>query len=540
MKRYRPWEPGQAFLLPPSPHDWLPEGHLAFFILDVVRDLDLSAIEMTIRQKDPRGNRPFDPRMMVALLLYGNCMGVQSSRKLERAAQEDIALLVLCAGSRPDHSAISAFRKQHLKALGGLFLQVLRLCQEAGLVKLGHVSLDGTKMQANASKHKAMSYDRMLKTEEELAEKVRALLEEGVSVDHAEDELHGKDRRGDELPEELRRAGSRLKKIREAKKALEAEAARARAKEKKQQAENAKEAAKQADEKARGPAEGKLKAALKGAAESATKAMELSEERVADAREETERADQEADSPRQRRLATKARQRLQAAERELEKTKEVIEGAEDTTDEPELPEHQVPFDREGNPADKAQRNFTDPDSRLMKKGGEFIQGFNCQTVVDDAHQVILAQAVTNQAPDQQHLKPLLHQAAQNCGAVAEVFSADAGYVSEANIEYCDNMGLDAYIATGRQKHGGGSSEQEESKQKGGDRTRAMREKLATEDGKAVYARRKAIAEPPYGQIKEARGIRRFLLRGLDAVQHEWAWICAGHNLLKLFRAPQPS
>jgi len=222
----------------------------------------------------------------------------------------------------------------------------------------------------------------------------------------------------------------------------------------------------------------------------------------------------------------------------LEKTKQAVEGNSDTTDEPPLPEHQVPFEKDGVPTDKAQRNFTDPDSRLMKKGGEFLQGYNCQTVVDDAYQIILAQAVTNQAPDQEHLQPLMHQMLQNCGATPEHFSADAGYLSESNLEYCDRIGLNAYISTGRQKHGSNSSGQDASKPKGGARMQAMRDKLATDDGKAIYAQRKAIVEPPYGHIKEARGIRRFLLRGLDAVQAEWAWICTGHNLLKLFRGAQ--
>jgi hypothetical protein len=406
------------------------------------------------------------------------------------------------------------------------------------LVKLGHVSLDGTKMQANASKHKAMSHGRMLKTEKELVEEIRASLEQGVQVDAAEDALYGKGVRGDELPEELRRSDSRLKKIREAKKALEAEAAQARARAKRKQAEDAKEAVEQADEQARGYAEGHLKSAQKGADESAKKAMALSEERAADAREEAERAEQEAKSPHQRRLATRARQKQKAAERELEKTKQAVEGCAVDTDEPALPEHQVPFQQDGAPTEKAQRNFTDPDSRIMKKGGGYVQGFNCQTVVDEDHQIILAQAVTNQAPDQEHLVPLMHQVLQNCGATPEHFSADAGYLSESNLEYCDRIGLNAYISTGRQRRSSSSSGQDASKLKGGARTQAMREKLATDDGKAIYARRKVIVEPPYGHIKEARGIRRFLLRGLDAVQAEWAWICIGHNLLKLFRAPQ--
>lgn len=245
-KQYQPWEPRQSYLLPPSPLDWLPGDHLVFFILDVIGQLDLSAIEGKIHDKDPRGQRPYSPVMMTALLLYGYCVGIRSSRRLERATYEDVPFRVLTAGAHPDPSRINEFRRVHLRSIEGLFVQVLRLCQASGLARLGHVSLDGTKMKGNTSKHKAMSYERMLKSEAELAAEVAAMLREAEEIDQAEDERYGKDRRGDELPEELHTREGRLKKIREAKAKLEAEAAAARARELSKQADDAEREAEQA------------------------------------------------------------------------------------------------------------------------------------------------------------------------------------------------------------------------------------------------------------------------------------------------------
>ena len=220
MKRYRDWDPKQGDLFPASPSDWLKDDHLVYFLLEVVGELDLDEIETEIQSRDARGTRPYSPRMMVALLLYGYCVGKMSSRKLERATYEEIPFRVLTGGSHPDHSSISDFRQRHLKALGALFHQVLMLCQMAGLVKLGHVALDGTKLKANASRHKAGSYEGMTRSEELIAAEIKEMLAQAEAADSAEDERIGKDKSGDELPEGLRRKAERLRRIQAAKAAL--------------------------------------------------------------------------------------------------------------------------------------------------------------------------------------------------------------------------------------------------------------------------------------------------------------------------------
>jgi len=447
-KTFRPYTPGQSFLLPPSPLDWLPEGHLARFILDLMRELDLTRI-YAYYERELRGYPPHHPLMMVALLLYGYCVGVPSSRKIERKTHEDVAFRVIAGGEHPDHTRISEFRRVHLEALAELFVQVLRLCQKAGLVKLGMVALDGTKVKANASKHKAMSYDRMQKDEARLREKVAELLAAAEKVDATEDAEYGAGRIGDELPEELRRTQDRLKKIREAKAALEAEAKQRKAEE---------QAAKDNDEPPPGPRE------------------------------------------------------------------------------TSLPKHKVPITAEGKPTDKAQRNFTDPESRIMKTGDGYVQGYNCQAAVDAAHQIIVAQAVTNQSPDPEHLVPMLTKTVDNCGATPEKLIADAGYFSENNVCEPQKWGVDPYISTGRQRHDETTPPVRGRAPNDMTVKEAMARKLATKAGKSVYARRKAIVEPVFGQIKEARGLRRFLLRGLQKVRGEWSLITLTHNILKLHRA----
>ena len=411
--------------------------------------LDLSAV-MAPYQRELRGMPPHDPRMMVALLLYGYCVGVASSRKLERKTYEDVAFRVVTADNHPDHTTISEFRRIHLEALSQLFLQVLELCQKAGLVKLGQVALDGTKMKANASKHKAMSYERMIKSKAELEAKVAQLLAAAEATDADEDARYGKNRHGDELPEELRRAETRLARIRALKAELEAEA----------------------------------------------KAQ----------RDERERDDD--DEP---------------------------PGAGPAP----LPTHKIPTDAKGTPKPKAQRNFTDPESRIMKTGSGFIQGWNCQAMVDAEHQIIVARAVTNQPPDAEHYLPLLQQTVENCGRAPRQTLADAGYFSEDNVAGAIALGTDAYTATGRLKRGqappvvrGRPPADMTAKQR-------MARKLATKHGQAIYARRKAIVEPVFGQIKDARGFRSFLLRGVTKVRGEWSLMALSHNLLKLYRA-QPA
>jgi transposase len=408
-------------LLPVSLREWLPEEHLAYFISDVVDHLDLSAI-MRRYEGEERGYPPYHPWLMVKVLLYAYCMGIPSSRRIQRCLHEDIAFRVLAANNTPDFRTISDFRKDHLEALGDLFLQVLQLCQQAGLVKLGHVSLDGTKVRANASKHKAMSYGRMKEKEAVLESEVGRLLKEAQEVDEAEDQRYGRERRGDELPRELAFRESRLQKIREAKAALEAEA----------------------------QGEGK-----------------------------------EA------------------------------------------------------PQDKSQRNFTDPDSRIMPRPGgkEFDQSYNCQAAVDSSHQVIVAANVTNQPSDKAQALPLVQEIEANTGSLPKEASADAGYYSAKAIEELYLLGVDPFIPPDKTRHGvvlppapRGRIPDHLSP---ADR---MRRKLRTKKGRKRYALRMATVEPVFGQIKQGRGFRQFLLRGLRKVQREWQLICTGHNLLKLFRA----
>jgi transposase len=423
-KTFRPYLPEQTLLLPPALEDWLPEGHLARFISDVVDSLDLSEIEKAYGEE--RGYPPYHPSMMLKVLLYGYCTGTYSSRRLAGLVVDSVACRYLAAGNEPDFRTLNEFRRRHGKVLEKLFVQVLKLCQKAGLVKLGRVAVDGTKVKANASKHKAMSYERMKEKEAELEGEVRGLMREADRIDEEEDRRYGKDRRGDELPAELARRESRLKKIREAKAALEAEA----------------------------------------------------------------------------------------------KEKALVEGK------PEA---------EAQPAPKAQRNFTDPESRILKGSDGFIQGYNAQVAVDDTSQVIVSQLVTQATNDVKQLRPVMEKIETTLGELPKVALADAGYYSEANDEYLWEQGVDAYIATGRLKHGlpSESSPRGRIPQGLGLRERMSR-KLKTADGQAHYARRKAIVEPVFGQIKQARAFRQFLRRGLDRVAQEWSLICLAHNLLKLF------
>jgi len=431
--------------------DWLPEDHLVWFLRETVEQLDLSAIEAAYDAS--RGGQPaYDPAMMTALLLYAYCAGTPSSRKIERATWESVPFRVLTADQHPDHDTIAEFRRRHLSALAGLFVQVLQLCRKAGLVKLGHVALDGTKVRANASKHKAMSYGRMEKKAAELEEQVARLLVQAEEIDRQEDERYGKDKRGDELPAELRFRQTRLAKIKAAMAELEAEAR----------------------------------------AEAQARREEL---------ERAERARAEADKP--------ARGR----------------------------QPKPPSDK---PAAKAQRNFTDPDSRIMKDGAtkSFEQCYNAQAAVDGKAQVIVAAAVTQQANDKQQVRPLVEKLKANVGDnKPRRMSADAGYFSEDNIGYLADERIDAYVATGRLRHGAEPPPAPRGRPPGGATIKErMARKLRTIRGRATYSQRKQIVEPVFGQIKAARGLRGFLMRGLDKVAAEWDLICLTHNLLKLHRS----
>jgi transposase len=483
-KRYQDWDPTQAYLLPPSPLEWLPQGHLAFFILDVVSDLDLSAIETAIQGKDLRGQRPYDPRMMTGLMLYAYCVGIFSSRRIERATFEDVAFRVLAAGQHPHFTTVNQFRLQHRSALAGLFEQVLKLCRKAGLLKIGRVALDGTKVQANASKHKAMSYERMGSEEVRLQTEIEALLAQADEADRVENEQFGKDRAALDLPEELQRREARLEKIRWAKAELEAEARAARA------------------------------AQL---LENAAGQREVSQDPNVD--------------------AVERRHAGARADRSEEAAKDLLSKNDDDRDPPaggvttsDLPKHRVPATPDGKPKPKAQRNFTDPDSRIMISGGAFVQAFNAQTIVAEGSLLIVAHAVTNQPPDNEHLRPMIERCERQAGELPAELLADTGYFSKANAEHCEARNVDALIAVGRKNmppsREGPAFEV----------WRAMHAKLMSPYGREAYARRKSIEEAPFGLIKEARRFRRFSLRGLSKVRDEWAIVCLGHNLLKLFRA----
>jgi len=455
-KSYRPYEPDQMFLLPPSLRDWLPSDHLVYFISDVVDSLDLGEITF-FYEKESRGNPPYHPSMMVKILLYAYCIGVPSSRRIAKRLKEDIGFRVLSANNTPDFRTISDFRKIHLEALKGLFIQVLRLCQKAGLVKLGHVSLDGTKIKANASKHKAMSYGRMKSAEEHLTKQIEELLKRAEEVDVEEDIRYGYNKTGDELPQELVLRESRLKKIREAKAALE--------------------------EEARQVAEEKLK------------------------------AQREGESKRERR---KSKKKLLLVESEMEGEEEC---------------------REVIPKDKAQRNFTDPESRIMKSADKsFIQAYNCQAVVDAESQIVVGCDLTNQAGDRALIKPMMKQVEENCKKLPKELSADAGYFSEVNLTYLSEKGIEAYLPPDKQRHTDPVAPAPRGRiPKNLSLKERMRRKLRTNKGRRAYAKRKATVEPVFGQQKQARGFRQFLMRGLKKVETEWSLICTTHNILKLWR-----
>lgn len=447
-KTFRVFAPDQGLLLPPSLDDWLPEEHLARFVADLVDEhLDLSRIHAVYTEG--RGGPPYDPRLMVRILLYGYTIGVRSSRAIERKCVDDVPFRWLAAGAAPDYRAIARFRKRHLSALGHLFVQALALCQAAGMVSLGRVALDGTKVRANASKRKAMSYARMSEKEKILAGEVSALLAEAERIDKAEDAEFGKDRRGDELPEDLRRRQTRLATIRQAKAALEAEAAQA-------------------------------------------------------ARHEAER---------------RARERGEDEDTAAGKGQDAAEAA--------------------SPKPKAQRNFTDPDSKIMPTGdGAFHQCYNAQAVVDADHQVIVATEVGTNAADVANLIPMTEHVATNTGQPPAQLLADAGYCSSDNLEQAADFtaahGTDFFIATGRHRRGGPPPVAPRGRipAEATGRQRMAR-KLTTIKGRAVYARRKAIVEPVFGQMATLQNAKHLLLRGLDQACGEWLLLAACHNIRKL-------
>src|SRR5262245_31848212 len=437
-KYFRPWKIDETQLLPPSVGDYVPKDHLSRLIVALVREsLDLS--EIAGSYTSGLGQPPFDPRMMTALLLHGYASGIYSSRRIATAAVERADFMMIVAGDPPDFRTISEFRRRHLTALAALFVQVLKLAEKAGLVKLGHVALDGTKIKANASKHKAMSYDRMKQREAELKAEVDRWLAAAEAADAAEDKLYG-DQRGDEMPDWVADKQKRLEKIAKAKAELEAEA-------------------------------------------------------KASAEEEMRRRDQAE------------QQRIAQGRKKNGRT---------------------PAPPKQEPDGKAQRNFTDPESRILKTKDGYIQGYNAQAAVDAEAQIIVAHGLTPSMSDQDQLVPLMDAIEDNLGRKPKEASADAGYCSEPNLAALAEREVSAYLATGRAKHPG-----DVKRRITGPLTKVMRDKLKRAGWRSRYRLRKQIVEPVFGQIKQARGFRQFLLRGIEKVTAEWALICTAHNLTKL-------
>jgi transposase len=421
------------FLLPASPQDWLREDHLVYFISETVDRLDLS--EFYARYEgDGRRNQPFDPRMMVKVLLYGYATGTFSSRKLAKKLEEDVAFRVLAAGNFPAHRTIAEFRQRHLREFQALFVQLVKLAREVGMIRLGTVAIDGAKVRANASKHKAMSYGRMRQEERRLREKIRALTERAEREDTEEDRIYGEEKRGDELPEELRRQEDRLEKI---------------------------------------------QAAMR---------------------------------------------RLEARQREEDRQKGRHEG-----DDRKSPRGGRKFKREfGEPEEKAQENFTDPDSRIMKSKGTFQQCYNSQIAVDEGSQLMVATGVTQSAGDNPQLVKLLDGTEKNTKGRPKRLLADAGYRDEASFRVLENREIDGYIALGREDK---KAPQEPTPEQPA--SWRMHEKLKTEAGRSHYKRRKAIVEPVFGWVKQALGFRRFSLRGIEKVTGEWDLVCLAVNLKRM-------
>jgi transposase len=439
-KTFRAWDVDQVWLLPASVHDFVQAGHPAHLVRELVRgELDLTAI--LAEYDEERGQPPYHPAMMVALLLYAFTQGLYASRRIAKACEERLDVMAVTGMQRPDFRTISDFRKRHLAALAALFVQVLQLCRAAGLVSLGHVALDGTKLTANASKHKAMSYGRMAQAEAALAAEVEDWLERSAAADDADDAAHGRKRRGDELPGWVADKQARLARIRAAKAALEAEAG----------------ADPPPPDTEPGPSSGM------------------------------------SDHGRPRRA------------------------------------------QDGGPPERAQRNFTDPDSRLLKTRDGFIQGYNGQLAVDAGHQIIVAQRLTTNGSDQAGLIPLLDAARAALGRKPREVSADAGFCREDNLAALEARGIRGYLAPGRATHGAPDPSGRR-RLRPGSRVAAMAARLKRAGRRSRYRLRKQTVEPVIGQIKQARGFRQFLLRGLIKVTAEWALICTAHNLTKLLAA----
>ena len=429
---FRPYDPDQMLLMPPALQDWLSEGHLAHHVSDLVDGLDLGVFYAPY-EGDGRRKSPYEPSMMLKVLIYGYATGVFSSRGIARKLQEDVAFRVLAAGNFPSHRTICEFRRRHLGDFKRLFVEVVCLASAMGAVRFGTLSIDGTKVRANASKRKAMSYKRMVAEEKRLEAEIEALVGRAGRVDAEEDERYGVAVRGDEMPEGLKRREDRVQAIRAAKSRLEA-------------------------------------------------------------------AQRESDDARGRSPGMKRN-----------------------------PKGGRPYKRPyGVPEDKAQSNFTDPESGIMQNSSEgFQQCYNAQLAVDDAHQLVVAAEVTANASDQGQLLPRLDEVEAAYGAVPERVLADAGYCNERDLSALEEKGVDGYVALGRE----GKKAAADAKSRPA--AARMAKKLSKPEGHAQYARRKWLSEAPNGWIKQAMGFRRFSVRGLRKVQGEWALVCLALNMKRM-------
>lgn len=433
---FRSYACNQTLLLPPSLNDWLPEGHLAYFISDTVDTLDLHAFHKRY-EGDGRRRQPFDPAMMVKVLVYAYATGVFSSRKIATRLKEDVAFRVLAADNFPAHRTIREFRQLHLSEFQALFVQVVQMARETGLVKLGRIGIDGTKVKANASKRKAMSYKRLREEQARLKTEIAELIQRAQHQDTSEDQQYGEGDNGNELPDELARREDRLRALEQAKARLEVE-----------QAAADDQRGRSADDHRRPPS-GRGK----------------------------------------------------------------------------------PYSRDyGIPQDKAQTNFTDPDSRIMKTNDGFQQCYNAQASVDDESQLIVATTLNNQASDTKQLLPMIEATRRNTGLIPKITLADAGYASEANFTALEQQGLEACVALGREGKKGRAVNADKHPA-----TQRMAERMASEQGQAHYRRRKVIPEPVFGWIKQAMGFRQFSLRGKEKVKGEWDLVCLALNLRRMHR-----
>jgi transposase len=456
-KRFRVCDLDQPFLLAPSLQDWLPENHLARFVADVCNELDLRAIYAEYERSDGRGLSAYHPLLLTRLLLYGYSIGVTSSRAIEKATFDNLAFRFLAADQHPDHDTIAGFRQEHLEALAGLFVQALRLCSKAGLIQLGSIAIDGTKMLANASTRHSVSHQKLGEQEQYWQATVDRLLAEAQRKDEQEDQRFGKGQTAESLPEQLAHAQSRLERIRQAKAELEREA--------------------QQELEALGPG-------------------------------------RKRGRPRKQDMGGLSEEER----RQLKKKKKKLSRARKNAQQP-----------------SRQYNFVDPDSRVMKDNGRkcFVQGYNAQIAVDAHQQVIVAAEVTQQTTDREQLVPMVNSLRANNPVEDATVVADAGYWDTASLHHPALKGIRMAVSPDSQPQLPGAALPPHAPNN--EEAQRMREWLTTPAGRALYILRKMTVEPVFGQIKEARGIRRFRLRGLRSVQCEWKLICATHNLLKLFR-----